>query len=74
MSRRKLPIPFLLFIAILFIALGDRFLPQPLSGASLNTRNTLNQTIVGLFPSWRPKTKPYERTEKALEQESQSAK
>jgi hypothetical protein len=74
MSRRKLPIPFLLLIAILFIALGDRFLPQPLSGASLNTRNTLNQKIVGLFPSWRPKTKPYERTEKALEQESQSAK
>ena len=66
---RKLPIPLILLIAILFIALGDSFLPQPLSGASLSTRTALNQAIAGIFPSWRPKTKPYERTEKALEQE-----
>ena len=65
---RKLPIPLLLLIALLFVALGDRFLPQPLGGASLKARTTLNQAIVGVFPSWRPKTKPYERTEKALDQ------
>lgn len=66
---RKLPIPLLLLVFLLFVALGDRFLPQPLSGASLKTRTTLNQVVVGLFPSWKPKTQPYERTEKALEQE-----
>ena len=69
---RKLPIPLILLIAIVFVALGDSFLPQPLSGASLSTRTTLNNAIAGLFPSWRPKTKPYERTEKALDQEEKS--
>lgn len=69
---RKLPIPFILLIAILFVALGDSFLPQPLSGASLSTRTALNSAIAGIFPSWRPKTKPYERTEKALDQEEKS--
>jgi hypothetical protein len=64
---------FLLIIAI-FIGFGDKFLPKPLSTVSLQTRNSLNQTIVGLFPSWRPKTKPNQRTEDAIKRQEQQLK
>lgn len=32
---------------IVFIAYGDRFLPSPLSDASFNIRNGVNQALVG---------------------------
>jgi hypothetical protein len=58
----------LFFILLLiFVGFGDSFLPKPLSTASLRTRTAVNNFMIGLFPKWRPKTKPYERTEKALE-------
>ncbi|MDX2100554.1 MAG: hypothetical protein SFW36_22480 [Leptolyngbyaceae cyanobacterium bins.59] len=44
-------------------------MPQPLKGASQQTRNGMNQALYSVFPSWRPKTRPYERTERAIEQE-----
>ncbi len=59
---------YLAILALLFISLGDRFLPPPLSTASLQTRTAMNNLLVGAFPSWRPKTKPYERTEKAIDE------
>ncbi|AKG20301.1 hypothetical protein [Calothrix sp. 336/3] len=58
----------LLILALVFIGFGDSFLPKPLSVASRNTRNTINQLIVGFFPSWQPKVKPQERTNKAIEE------
>ena len=54
---------------LLFVFLGDRFLPEPLGPASLKTRTSLNQAMMGLIPNWRPKTKPYQRTEEAIEKE-----
>jgi hypothetical protein len=68
---RKLPFAWIILFALLFITLGDRILPQPLSGASFKTRTTLNQFVVGLFPGWKPKTNPYERTEKAVKQQEE---
>ncbi|MDJ0796991.1 MAG: hypothetical protein QNJ51_09170 [Calothrix sp. MO_167.B12] len=61
---------FSLFIVLLliFIGFGDSFLPKPLSTASFQTRTTINNFVVGIFPTWEPKTKRYERTEKALEE------
>lgn len=53
--------------ALIFVGFGDSFLPKPLSNYSFQTRNTINQFVIGLFPQWRPKTKPYERTEQELE-------
>ena len=65
----KSAIPLLLTVGLIFIGFGDKFLPQPLSGTSLKTRTALNQMMLGSFTMWQPKTRPYERTEKALEQE-----
>lgn len=48
--RPKTFVTGLLVIGVIFVAVGDRFLPQPLSGASQNTRTSLNQFMIGLFP------------------------
>ncbi|MEB3273115.1 MAG: hypothetical protein ACO4AI_03795 [Prochlorothrix sp.] len=64
-------LPWLAIGTILFIAGGDKVLPDPLGSASAQTRQAINNALVGSFPSWEPKTKPYERTEDALERESQ---
>lgn len=39
-----------LVLLLVFIGFGDKFLPNPLSNASVQTRTTLNKWIVGLFP------------------------
>ena len=57
----------LFILALLFITLGDRVLPAPLDDASRNTRTSINQFLIGLFPDWNP-TNPNERTEKEVEQ------
>ncbi|MEL7241834.1 MAG: hypothetical protein AAGM40_05740 [Cyanobacteria bacterium J06573_2] len=57
---------FLLFV--IFVGVGDSFLPEPMKSASLNTRKTINKSLVGLFPNRRSKLKPHERTRKAIEE------
>lgn len=59
--------PFLLIGFILFVAAGD-IIPGPLGKTSAQIRNGANDFLVGLFPSGKPKTKPYERTEQQLEE------
>ena len=61
----------LTILFLLFVFLGDRVLPEPLGPASLKTRTSLNQAMMGLIPNWKPKTKPYQRTEEAIEKEYQ---
>lgn len=56
-----------IILALLFVSVGDRFLPKPLNTASVQTRTSLNNFMVSLFPAWKPKTKPYERTQKAID-------
>ncbi|MEA5617828.1 hypothetical protein VB711_08250 [Cronbergia sp. UHCC 0137] len=57
----------LLFIGfLLFVVLGDKVLPGEIGKASTHTRTAMNNFFTGLFPTWQPKTKPYERTEKEL--------
>ncbi|KAF3885231.1 MULTISPECIES: hypothetical protein [Nostocales] len=65
---RKTATGFLLILFLIFVGFGDSFLPKPLSSTSLNTRTTINKWVIGLFPSWRPKTNPNQRTEKAIEE------
>ena len=69
--RVFIPVPFLLLVAIAFIGFGDSFLPKPLNKWSRDSRESINQFISGLAPSWQPKKDPYKRTEDALEQEQQ---
>ncbi len=63
--------PLVLLLTIAFIGFGDAFLPKPLSTVSRQARTSLNQIIASAVPGWSPKTKPYERTEDALKQETQ---
>ncbi|WP_414549371.1 hypothetical protein [Anabaena sp. CCY 0017] len=57
--------PVILIGFILFVAVGDQVLPGALGKSSTQTRTAMNNFVNNLF-SWRPKTKPYERTEKQL--------
>ncbi|MBZ8182268.1 MAG: hypothetical protein SAL07_13425 [Oscillatoria sp. PMC 1051.18] len=54
-------------LVLLFIGIGDTVLPGSLGKASKNTRQSINQFIVGLFPD-KEFTNPNERTEKAVEE------
>jgi hypothetical protein len=58
----------LLIFILIFIGFGDSFLPKPLSTASFQTRSTINNLLVGVFPTWEPKVNPNRRTEEAVEQ------
>jgi hypothetical protein len=66
---RKTAVTYLLILFLLFVALGDQFLPKPLSTASRDTRISLNNFFIGLFPKKIPKLNPNERTEKELQRE-----
>jgi len=70
--RPKSLITVFIVLALIFVAVGDLFLPKPLSTASQQTRTTVNNFLVGLFPTRKPKNQ-YERTEKALEQEERGS-
>ncbi|MEC4983974.1 MAG: hypothetical protein SAJ37_11210 [Oscillatoria sp. PMC 1068.18] len=54
-------------LALLFIGIGDTVLPGSLGEASKNTRQSINQFIIGLFPD-KEFTNPNERTEEAVEE------
>jgi hypothetical protein len=66
-QRVKTWLGFFLVLGVLFVALGDTFLPEPLKGASYHTRTSINQSLVSIFPSWQPKTNPYRKTNNAVE-------
>lgn len=57
---------FLLFV--IFVGVGDSFLPEPMKSASLNTRKTINESLVGLFPNRRTKLNPHKRTREAIDE------
>ncbi|WP_422387037.1 hypothetical protein [Anabaena sphaerica] len=59
-----MPIIFIGFV--LFVAGGDQVFPGAVGKASTQTRTTVNNFFIGLFPTWKPKTNPYERTERKL--------
>ncbi len=69
MFRSKTAIPILLILALVFVAFGDQFLPQPLSGASFRTRVAIDHWMTGSFQFWHPKTDPYARTERAIDRQ-----
>lgn len=59
--------PFIVIGTVLFVVVGDKVFPGAVGKASTQARTTVNNFMIGLFPTWEPKTKPYERTEKELE-------
>jgi hypothetical protein len=58
----------LFIVGLIFVGFGDSFLPKPLSTASYQTRTTINNFVIGMFPTWQPKTNPHKRTQEAIEQ------
>ncbi|MFW6296490.1 MAG: hypothetical protein ACOC04_04800 [Halothece sp.] len=57
-----------IIFGLLFIWIGDVVLPKPLSEASLKTRTSINNFLVGLFPYTSPVDNPSKRTEQELKQ------
>ncbi|MBK1986270.1 hypothetical protein A0J48_001665 [Sphaerospermopsis aphanizomenoides BCCUSP55] len=67
--KRYLP---LIFIGtILFVAGGDKVFPGAIGKFSTQTRTSVNNFLIGSFPVWKPKTNPYQRTERELEETDQ---
>jgi hypothetical protein len=58
--------PLWILAGLLFITLGDR-IPGPIGKTSLQLRNQVENTLTGVQVR-RPKTNPYSRTERQLEQ------
>ena len=53
---------------IIFVGIGDKFLPKPLSTYSLNTRNAINAKLITLMPNPKPKVQGFtEKREKEIE-------
>ncbi len=69
MLRKVVILPSLL-VFLVFVSLGDKFLPEPLSSASFNTRSSINEFLISLFPE-KEFTNPYERTEDAIDKQSE---
>jgi hypothetical protein len=63
---KKLPFGLIALVGLVFVGFGDQFLPTAIGKYSYQTRATLDNMMVGLFPSWRPKTNPNRRTEDAV--------
>ncbi len=66
--RPKTLIGIATFLFLLFVFVGDRILPEPMKSASTRTRTQLNNFVLGLFPSDKPKNLNEQR-EKKLEQQ-----
>lgn len=64
----------LALVAVLYISVGDKVLPGALGETSAKARQSINNFLIGLVPSWKPSVDPYKRTEDALEQESKQEK
>jgi hypothetical protein len=64
--RPKSLITTVIILGMLFITLGDRVLPKPLSTVSLQARITADHFLMGLFPKKRFRN-PNEGTEKAVQ-------
>jgi hypothetical protein len=66
--RNKIPFGLILLLGLIYIGFGDQFLPLSIGRYSFQARSSLNQMLVGAFPSWRPKADPQQRTREAIQQ------
>jgi hypothetical protein len=60
-------LPLLIFGGVIFVGIGDRFLPPPLKTLSQIARQTMNQKLLEFLP--KPKLKrPSEQRENQIEE------
>jgi hypothetical protein len=69
--RNRVPFGLILLLSLVYIGFGDQFLPSSIGRYSLQARSSLDQMLVGAFPSWRPKANPQQRTQEAVKQSEQ---
>jgi hypothetical protein len=65
--RSKIPFGFVLLLSLFYIGFGDQLLPRAIGQYSFQTRTALDRLLISVFPNWRPKTNPSERTQDAVE-------
>jgi hypothetical protein len=63
--------PLILIGVILFVAGGDKVFSRAVGKVSTQTRTSVNNFLIGRFPSWKPKINPYGRTEPELQETEQ---
>lgn len=66
LRTQRSQLPLWILAGLLFITLGDR-IPGPIGKTSLNLRNQIENSLTGVQLR-RPKTNPYSRTERQLDQ------
>ncbi len=71
---KNIPFGLILLISVIYVGFGDQFLPPAIGQYSGQARRSLDGMMIGMFPEWRPKTNPYDRTQDALQQTEQSGK
>ncbi len=57
---------------LVFVTVGDRFLPKPLNDASRQTRTSINQFFINMFPETEFESR-YDKLEKAIEEQEKGA-
>lgn len=65
---KSLPFGLILLLSLAYIGFGDQFLPGSIGRYSFQARHSLDAMMIGMFPTWRPKTQPNARTEDAVRQ------
>jgi hypothetical protein len=65
--NQRIPVGLLLLLSLIYIGFGDQFLPASIGRYSFQARSSIDQMLIGAFPTWRPKVDPSRRTEEALE-------
>ncbi|MFZ9739027.1 MAG: hypothetical protein ACO3EZ_13555 [Prochlorotrichaceae cyanobacterium] len=69
MKNKFLSWELIVLVVVLYIALGDKVLPGAAGETSAKVRQSINNFVIGLVPSWEPSVDPYQRTEDALKKE-----
>ena len=57
---------------LVFVTVGDRFLPKPLNDASRQTRTSINQFLINMFPDTEFESRS-EKIQKAIEEQEKGA-
>jgi hypothetical protein len=71
-SKKGLPFGVLILVAMAYIGFGDAFLPGEAGRFSYQTRAQINRWMINVFPGFKVKTNPHQRTEQAIEREEKS--
>jgi hypothetical protein len=70
--QKRFPFGMAALVAVAYIAFGDAFLPGDAGRYSYQARAQLNTMMIKVFPNWKVKSNPNQRTEDAVQQTESS--